>query len=95
MHRSWMRFVWRHQVQTVNPGFFVEKENVLSAFCVKKGTLKALFYDRLNRMDMGIALCHLWIAATHHGYQADLFQEDLKAEEIPAGYEYTYSAKLR
>lgn len=77
------------------PWFFVEKENILRAFCVKKGILKALFYDRLNRIDMGIALCHLWIAATHHGYQADFFQEDLKAEEIPAGYEYIYSVKLK
>ncbi len=76
------------------PWYFVEKDNVIHAFCIKKGKIKALLYERMNQIDMGIALCHLWVAAIHDGMQIDFFRASLTEEEIPKNYTYTYSAKI-
>lgn len=77
------------------PWFFVEEENTLHAFCAKKGKLKAMLYERINRMDMGIGLCHLWLAGLAEGYEVDLFREVSEKEPTLPNYEYTYSASLK
>ena len=44
------------------PWRLVAETDVIHGFRIKAGWLKGLLYERLNRMDMGIALLHLWLA---------------------------------
>ncbi len=48
------------------------------------GVLKAPLYDRMNQIDIGIALCHLWLSLDHLGKTVDfVFQKNT----APEGYE--------
>jgi len=43
------------------PWFFVSYNNIIHVYCVKHGAVKNLIYKRLNKIDMGIALAHLFL----------------------------------
>ncbi|MBC7765305.1 MAG: nitroreductase, partial [Hyphomonadaceae bacterium] len=45
------------------PWFFTGDQNVIHAFCNKPNMIKALLYEKMNKVDMGIALYHLEVAA--------------------------------
>lgn len=53
--------------------------------------LKAALYGKFNRIDMGIALCHLQISAVHLGKSIEFTKEAAAAAK---GYEYITTAKL-
>lgn len=58
----------------------------------KPGFLKAPVYARLNRIDIGIALCHLWLAVEHKGSTADFSLTD---GEAPNGHEFMAKVQIR
>ena len=59
--------------------------------CRKKfNPIKAAVYGGFNRIDIGIALCHLWLSAIHQGKNAEL---DFGKEKVPGGSEFM--AKMR
>ncbi|MCL2775987.1 MAG: nitroreductase, partial [Oscillospiraceae bacterium] len=43
------------------PWYFVGEGNIFHVYCVKHGAVKALIYERMNKIDMGIALAHLYV----------------------------------
>jgi hypothetical protein len=45
----------------------------------------------MNQMDIGIALCHLWLAAVHFGKQA-IFTFD--AVEKRSGFDWMANARI-
>lgn len=47
------------------PWYFVCQEDGLFVYRKTLGLLKAAMYDTMNQIDMGIALCHLWLASAH------------------------------
>lgn len=66
----------------------------IHVYRVKTGMLKAWFYDRMNTIDMGIAVCHLWLAAQAKGCQVQ-FVSDVEADEgHPIGMEYTLTMRM-
>jgi nitroreductase len=77
------------------PWYFTGGKGIIHAYCVKSRFLKALIFKKMNRIDMGIALCHLWIAAKHFGKKID-FTSDQKAQNTaPKGYYYITSLKVK
>lgn len=59
--------------------------------CRKKfNPVKAAVYGGFNQIDIGIALCHMWLSALYHGMTV-LF--DFRAEKAPRGSEFM--AKVR
>jgi hypothetical protein len=56
--------------------------------------VRALALRRLNRIDMGIALCHLWVAARHGGREPVFYQDEEAAAAPPRGFVYTLSVRL-
>jgi nitroreductase len=62
--------------------------------CGKKNNmLQKMMFGDMPRMDMGIALCHLWLAAESQGkFQG--FEHEAAPEDIPAGFEYVATVKL-
>jgi nitroreductase len=43
------------------PWYFVNDGNIFHVYCEKHGAVKALIYERMNKIDMGIALAHLYV----------------------------------
>ncbi|ADL53041.1 nitroreductase [Clostridium cellulovorans 743B] len=54
--------------------------------------IKAVAYNKFNRIDMGIALCHLKIAALHMGKTIEF---NRKNDEVPKGHEYITTAHIK
>lgn len=69
------------------PWHFKRTGEKIHAYCVKPSRLKTMVYERLNRIDMGIAICHIWLAAQHHGKEP-VFIREPQLKEAPSGYEY-------
>lgn len=71
------------------PWYFVHEGDVMHAYCALKGFLRAKILGDLNRMDMGIALAHMYVANPD---TFRFFKED-NIEEIN-GYKYIGSFTL-
>jgi len=67
------------------PWFFSEKAGVITVSREKLSFIKAPLYDKMNQIDIGIALCHLWLSLDHQGKGASY---DYKKAEAPSGYEF-------
>jgi nitroreductase len=74
------------------PWFLKVDNNKIHAYCIKSNFIKAIVYKKMNQIDMGIAMCHLWIAARHFGKNVKFVTDKGAVENPPAGYYYTVSA---
>jgi len=50
--------------------------------------------DSMNRINVGIALAHIWLAAEHEGKQATFAVEDRGRERAPRGFAYVASLSI-
>jgi nitroreductase len=50
--------------------------------------------DGMNRINVGIALSHLWLAAEHEGERATFSVEDEERDSAPRGYAYVASMDI-
>ena len=67
------------------PWFFTGNMEEIHVSREKPNFLKAPVYERLNQIDIGIALCHLWLSIEHSGKTAVIsFQQGTP----PIGHEY-------
>jgi nitroreductase len=76
------------------PWFFSGDNRLLHAYCAKTNFLKALIYEKMNQVDMGIALYHLWLAAQVSGKNAAFSQNAGAKANPPDGYYYICSVEL-
>ncbi len=76
------------------PWRFITTHNAIHAYRIKLGAIKSKIYERLNRIDMGIALCHLWIAAETHGYRTRLTTHGEASAMAPPGTTYIMSMEM-
>ena len=58
----------------------------------KLNIIKAQLYGRMNIIDIGIALCHLWLSAEQQGKAVEF---DLSGGPAPEGHEYMAKVTLR
>ena len=61
------------------PWYFVCEGERIFVYRKKLGVLKAAMSATMNRIEMGIALCHLWLADKHRG-QAFSFSADVPGD---------------
>jgi hypothetical protein len=73
--------------------FFTSEDNVIHAFCATGRIMKLNMIENMNKINLGIALCHLWAAAKHFGrpFEAVVVME--AQEHAPVGYRYCISIK--
>lgn len=76
------------------PWFFTSENGVINCYCVKLNIIKALVYEKLNKIDMGIAICHIAIAAKHFGKQVEFVTDKSAQDNHPKGYYYITTVKL-
>jgi len=67
------------------PWYFSGTPDEIHVSREKPNFLKAPVYERLNQIDIGIALCHLWLSLEHHGRTAEISFPEGK---LPDGAEY-------
>ncbi|GFP78169.1 nitroreductase family protein [Clostridium fungisolvens] len=54
--------------------------------CIKLNPIKALIMEKMNKIDMGIGLCHLSIAAKHSGKEFKFLLNESAKDNVPKGY---------
>lgn len=77
------------------PWFFTGSYEVIHAYCIKPNFIKAMVYDKMNKIDMGIALCHLGITAEHFGKRVEFIKDKTAQENSPKGYYYITTAIIK
>lgn len=76
------------------PWFYTGDGDKINAYCVKQGLLKRRL-ENMNKIDMGIGLCHVWVVALKAGKQVE-FTKDADAEKVaPSGYYYISTAVIK
>jgi len=76
------------------PWYFTARENDIHIYQQDPNFLKKLFYQKMNGIDMGIVMAHLWLAAEHHTGKADFYQNEAAEKLEPEGYSYLISLKI-
>jgi nitroreductase len=56
---------------------------------------KSLVTDSMNRVNVGIALCHMWLAANHEGKKVEFAIDRTTEAAPPKGYSYVASMIIR
>lgn len=69
------------------PWYFKRIGNLIHAYCIRSNRIKAILFEKLNRIDMGIAFCHIWLAGLHMGKNPH-FARNTEAPEVLSGYDY-------
>jgi hypothetical protein len=58
----------------------------------KLNLIRAKIYGKMNQIDIGIALAHLWLTCEHLGKSMAL---DYEKATAPSGYEFMATAKIK
>jgi nitroreductase len=75
------------------PWYLTGTADVLRLCGRKNNMLQKMMFGDMPRMDMGIALCHLWLAAESQGAFKG-FERETAPQGVPAGFEYVTTVKL-
>ena len=73
------------------PWFFSGNTDEITVSRKKLNLIKALLYDKMNQIDVGIALCHLWLSLDHQDKSVAFSFEKAPA---PSGYEFMTKVKV-
>lgn len=76
------------------PWYFTGTPGLLHAYCKKPGMVSGALLKEMNQVDMGIALCHLWLSARHQGKSIEFATDEGVMNSPPKGYYYIISAKI-
>jgi len=72
------------------PWFFSGDPGRIIISRVKLNIIRAAVYGRMNQIDAGIALCHLWLSLDHQGRGVTF---DFEKMPVPNGYEFMVKVK--
>ncbi len=73
------------------PWYFSGNTNEIIICREKLSLLKAPLFNKMNQIDTGIALCHLWLSIEHQGKTACF---DYTNSNAPKGYEFMLKVKV-
>jgi nitroreductase len=71
------------------PWFMVPDAGKLDFYCEKPGLIKSIGYKKMNKIDMGIALCHCSLAASHAGISSKFTFETVAEARCRKDHFYT------
>jgi nitroreductase len=75
--------------------FFTGNASALHAYRVKSSFLTAFMFERMSKISMGIAICHVWIAAKHFGKEVEFISDKEVQKTPPSGHEYVITIKIK
>jgi len=73
------------------PWYFTGDTSLIHAYCIRPVFLTGKHVERMNHINMGIALCHLWIAALSSGKKVERTDNPAARENPPDRYYYSTS----
>lgn len=76
------------------PWYFTGDKKMIHAYMVQPGLLKRLIAGKYPPIDLGIALYHLRVAASHFGYKTSFIEDELASGYYPENKQYVISLKL-
>lgn len=76
------------------PWFFTGNENLIHAYAVKPGFIRAVVAKKYPFIDVGIALCHLKIAAEYFGKKTGIVLDKTAEMNFRKGNKYIASLKV-
>jgi nitroreductase len=75
------------------PWYFKVEADRIHLFQNEPNFIKKFFYEKMNRIDMGITLAHIWLAAVEHDYNFN-FKKYLQAPAVVEGYNYLGTVEI-
>jgi nitroreductase len=76
------------------PWFLTGDDKMINVYSVKSGILKGFMTGKYIPIDLGIALCHLQIAAEHFGKNTEIMSDKTAENNSPKNMEYVASLKM-
>lgn len=74
------------------PWFFSGNQDEITVSREKLNLIKIPLYGKMNQIDIGIALCHLWLSLDHQGKNVSF---DFEKIPVPSGYEFMVKVKAQ
>ena len=74
--------------------YFTGDKNLIHAYSTKPGFLRSVFGGSLFPVNMGIAICHLQLAAEHLGWKTKILFEEERERNPPKNREYVASLEI-
>jgi nitroreductase len=75
--------------------FFTGSASTLHAYRAKSSFLTAFMFERMSKISIGIAVCHLWIAGKHFGKEVEFIEDKEAQSHPPAGHDYVITLKIK
>lgn len=74
------------------PWYFISEENQIHLYQSVPNFIKKIFYEKMNKIDMGIVLAHLYLAAAYNNKR---FEVEKLAEEPAEIEDYNYLTTVK
>jgi len=75
--------------------FFTGNAGTIHAYRVKSSIPTVFMFERMSKISMGIAICHVWIAAKHSGKEVEFISDKEAQNNPPAGHDYVITIKIK
>jgi hypothetical protein len=75
--------------------FFTGNASTIRAYRAKTSFLTAFMFEKMSKISIGIAICHVWIAAKHFGKEVEFISEQEAQNNPPAGHDYVITIKIK
>ena len=75
--------------------FFTGNASTIHAYRAKSSFLTAFMFEKMSKVSMGIAICHVWIAAKHFGKEVEFIGDKEAQNNPPAGHDYVITIKIK
>jgi len=75
--------------------FFTGNASTIHAYRAKSSFITAFMMDRMSKASMGIAICHVWIAAKHFGKEVEFANDKEAQKNPPSGCDYIITIKIK
>lgn len=75
------------------PWFFKTEKDLIHLYQIEPNFFKKFFYEKINRIDMGITLAHIWLAAEQNAYNFTFKKYEQEPAKIE-GYNYLGTVEL-
>jgi nitroreductase len=76
------------------PWFFTGGDGLLHAYCIKQGSMTPGLLKKMNAINVGIALCHVWVAAKYLGKTIEFSTDESARNSGPAGFYYVTTLNI-
>jgi hypothetical protein len=75
--------------------FFTGDASTIHAYRAKSSFLTGFMFEKVSKVSMGIAICHVWIAAKHFGKEVELICDKEAQNNPAAGHDYVITTKIK